>query len=73
MVQLLEVVRDLSRSIKTGKPIVLSSIEVNPAEPGSSDVVHQATIRDVLNREAARKPQAFSGISDDAITPAELE
>lgn len=73
MVQLLEVVRDLSRAIKKRAPIVLSSIEADPADPNSIEAVYQATIYDVLRRNASGEPQAFSGVSDDSITPAELE
>lgn len=67
MVELLEVLKDISRAIKNGAPIVLSSRDADPAVPNSIEAVHQVTIRDVLRRRNEGVPQIFSGVSDDSI------
>lgn len=57
----------LSRELKTGRPISLSSYEPGPLED-EQDRVHDANIRDILRRRYARLPQIFSGVSDDSVT-----
>jgi len=67
-----EVLRNISRSIKSNTPIKLSEFEAEEAPAGSPDKVHQATIRDVLRRRDKKLPQIFSGVSDDEVSPEEL-
>lgn len=57
----------LSRELKAGKPISLSSYKPGPPED-EQDRVHDANIRDILRRRDAGLRQRFSSVSGDSVT-----
>ncbi len=73
MVNLREVLKKFSHSIKNGEPIILSSATMEPATPNSTERVDQAAVRDVLRRRDEGLRQIFSGVSDDFTTPDQSE